>query len=248
MTFDKTFQIGTDAAEEVMKRVASIRAPDPEQLAYKITMWFFFCKAYKSFQAVRLLWKGGFAEDALALSRTIYELLLQAAYMRQNPRERAKLFAEFDPVARYAWYEQLKTLNRPELVKDMESRPGDLQELKAQHDRYKDAYPQVHRGWTGKSIRTLAKDLGSAFETHYVAYYWIQSNVIHSSISAVGQYLSEHRKLNSNCYPSKKYSLTTKTVPIVSTTCLVGVASETGAALELGIDSYFESAFDRLRP
>lgn len=60
---------------------------DKEKSAFQAVTHFFFCKAYKTYQAFALLYITGCIEDAEVLSRTIFELLLQAKFIRHE-RER----------------------------------------------------------------------------------------------------------------------------------------------------------------
>ena len=57
-------------------------------------MLFFFCKAYKSYQAIQLLWQNGFVEDAYNLARSIYEIRLQVILISGDPVQRSKLFTD----------------------------------------------------------------------------------------------------------------------------------------------------------
>lgn len=149
------FQIGLDLAEKVVAKMSSLNALDEEEFVYKGAIFFFFCKAYKSYQAVRVLWREGFAEDAFILARTIFELALQVRYMVEDPKPRARLFAEHDPVVRYRYYQRLKRLGDTDLIKAIESREEELLGLKQNYDRFKDKYPEG-KGWWGKNIAWLA--------------------------------------------------------------------------------------------
>jgi hypothetical protein len=244
MSSASTFRIAIDLAEKLVSRVPRVRARDSEDLAYKISMWFFFCKAFKSLQATATLYESGFGEDALVIARTIFELYLQAAYMREAPHERARAFAEFDPVARYAWYKRLKSLNSQELVASIERDPVQLAELEALHNKFQSRYPGIGRGWTGMTIASLARHFGREIEKYYVAYYWIQSNLVHSGVTSVGHYVTpELSELVHNCYPSTDFSETTKTVPIVSTSMLIAVISEVEKALDAELSAEVVRAF-----
>ena len=67
---------------------------------YKDATLFFLAKAIKSYRAVHLLCSSGFFQDAAVLSRTIFEIYLQVAYMAGNHLERAPLFIKHDLVER----------------------------------------------------------------------------------------------------------------------------------------------------
>ena len=94
----RMFQLAIELAEKIKNNSKHLIASDEEELLYKGAMLFFFSKAYKSYQAIKTLWENGFAEDAFVLARTIFEIALQARYMTKEPRTRARLFFEHDPV------------------------------------------------------------------------------------------------------------------------------------------------------
>lgn len=237
---DKAFQIGVNLAEQVVAKVKSLTAPDEEELVYKATMFFFFCKAYKSYQACRVLWRQGFSEDTFILVRTIFELALQARYMKQAPKSRARLFNEYDPVMRYRYYKNLKKLGDPELIRAIESHAQELSELRQHHDRLKAKYPEG-KGWWGRSVGWLARHLGKGTEKHYAIVYRMQSNLVHSAVTAVKQYLNEEKgELKINCYPSPSSEIR---IPIVATQHFLDIMWHTAEALGLDLANDFDSAF-----
>jgi len=158
---EKLFQIGLDSARKVIDETKSIRAPDRDQFLYRASMFFFLCKAFKTYQALSLVWREGFPEDALVLSRTIFELVLQARYMKQDPKPRALLFIQHDFVARYRCYEKLKKIGI-QRMKDKEAIA-----LREHHDKYVHNYKHNKSHWWGNSISWLAHQLGKAMrESH----------------------------------------------------------------------------------
>jgi Family of unknown function (DUF5677) len=71
---------------------------------FKTVMCFFFAKAYKSFQAIEILWSNGFAEDAFVLTRTLFELYAQADLMRSAPGENWHRYKDHEHYAMYKQY------------------------------------------------------------------------------------------------------------------------------------------------
>ncbi|MEE8484540.1 MAG: DUF5677 domain-containing protein [Nitrospinota bacterium] len=96
----RLFSITVDLSEKIVRKLDSLEITQDEDFLFKNAMLFFFCKAYKSYQAIYLLWEKGFEEDAIALTRTLFELTLQSHYMKSAPKERALLFAEYVPLNR----------------------------------------------------------------------------------------------------------------------------------------------------
>lgn len=194
---NELFQIGLNLGQGVIARLEDVRGVDREELVYKGAMLFFFLKSYKTFQAIDSLWKAGFSEDALILTRTIFELSLQARYMAQDPKPKARLFAEYDPVARYRYYTRLKEFAQESgdayLSAGLERlSPELLEELKGDHERVGHNYPRKHQNWWGNTIRWLAEHLGVETHARYIGAYWMQSQLTHSGVASVKQYLTEH--------------------------------------------------------
>ena len=171
LEIERWFKIGMDLAEKVMTKRQSLTpmpALDEEDAVYKETMVFFFCKAYKSYQAIKVLWREGFAEDAFILTRTLFEIALQEGYMKLDPKPRARLFTEYDPVMRYRFYQKLKKLPDANMLQAIGSRAHDLLVLKQQHDRLKTKYPEG-KSWLGEPIAWLARQLGKGAEAEYMS-------------------------------------------------------------------------------
>jgi hypothetical protein len=237
---EKMFRIGVDLAEKVVAKVTSLTASDEEEFVYKGCMFFFFCKAYKSYQGARLLFREGFSEDAFVLARTIFEISLQAQYMQGDPKPRARLFVEHDPVARYRYYEQLKKIGDTSLAPAIEIRKEELVALKEHHDRLQGRYPKG-KGWWGQSIASLAKHLGKNMEMRYAAIYWMQSNLAHTGAVSIKDYLDEQKDgLKVNCYPVSSNDVM---VPQEATLFFLNVAWLTSDALALNLSTDVEKAF-----
>jgi len=233
------FQLAIELAEKIKNNSKHLIASDEEELLYKGAMLFFFSKAYKSYQAIKTLWENGFAEDAFVLARTIFEIALQARYMTKEPRTRARLFFEHDPVERYRYYEGLKKLGDTELIQTIESRTEELSELKQQHDILKDKYPKG-KGWWGKTIRQLAEQSGREMERRYIAIYWMQSNFVHSGVSSAKVYIVEKDKnMLVNLYPSGAGD---PMIPEEASLYFLDVIRLTAEALDIDIHEDFHSA------
>jgi hypothetical protein len=198
----------------------------------------------KSYQAIRVLWREGFAEDAFIIARTIFELALQARYMQEDPKPRARLFAEHDPVMRYRYYWKLKKLGDTVFIPAIESRQQELSNLKQRHDRLKANYPE-NKGWWGQSIAWLAKHLGKNMETQYAAVYWIQSNLVHSGSPSAKEYMkAEQGALKINCYPAPSDQVM---IPLVASQSFLKITGHTAEALDLGIHDHVINSWDEFK-
>lgn len=233
----KLFQLGNGLAEIIKSKDDSLNATGEEQLIFRGTMFFFFCKAYKSYQAIQLLWNQGFPEDATILARTLFEIELQSRYMREDPK-RVRLFLEYDPVLRYKSYLTAKELGENDYVNAIEKRTSDLSQLENQYKKIKQKY-RGNNWWSG-SIKELAKRLGKGMQLNYATYYQMESNMVHSNVTAINEYMrTENNKIFANCYPTESDEIY---VPSIATLRIFGVISELGIALGLNFDVEIETA------
>lgn len=239
------FQSGIGLAEKFLSQVTSVAASDPEEFAYKGAMLFFFCKAYKSFQATHRLWREGFEEDALILVRTIFELALQSRYMHEDPKPRARLFTEHDPVVRYRYYLKLKELSDRKMLGSIQVPESDLQEMQGYYEKLKDRYPE-YRGWWGDSIGWLARHFGKETEVRYVAIYWMQSSFVHSGVTSVRKYLGDEKTgLKIRCYPNHSDEIM---VPQEATLWFIDVMKHASDALGVSMDADLEQTLKTCWP
>jgi hypothetical protein len=203
---------------------------DKETSAYHAFVHFFFCKAYKTYQAFALLCAAGFVEDAEVLSRTIFELFLQAKFMSIDPKRLARTFAEHEPIRNYNMYLRMKRVKGArieKLVSMIESKPLDLDEMKRQYDEFKDKFLKPGRksakspedlseNWWGQSVYWLAKKLGAPEES-YATVYWSQSDLVHSGSTSMREYLKKGSEgWLANCYPNTHDPNLETTVPWAS--------------------------------
>ena len=74
--FGSAFHQGVcELTERLRKEVLTKDAgpPGTTERDAKLAILYFFCKAYKTFQAIHLLWRQGYNQDAFILNRTLLE-------------------------------------------------------------------------------------------------------------------------------------------------------------------------------
>lgn len=160
---DQLFSIGNHLGEELLLRLRGKQFSG--QIDRKRAMLFFFCKALKTYNAIRVLWNGGFAEDAYVLARTIYELRLQAIYLSADPEPRSKSFVQHLVKTAFGTLQVLKRIAKPdwqesltrgeEIIRDAADRAGCKEILfdTAAAER------AIRQKWWGKGVKGLAQDL-----------------------------------------------------------------------------------------
>jgi hypothetical protein len=162
--------------------------------------------------------------------------------MAEEPRTRARLFFEHDPVERYRYYKRLKRLGDTDLIQAIESRQDELYELQQLHDSLKDKYP-TNKWWAKNrkeaNIAWLAQHLGKEMEKRYFAIYWMQSNLVHSGVLSTKEYIVENDKhILFKLYPSDSGD---PMIPEEATLYFLDVIRLTAEALDIDIYEDFHS-------
>jgi Family of unknown function (DUF5677) len=149
-----------------------------ESVSQKV-MLYWFAKAAKTYDAVLLLWREGYWQDAAALSRTILEISFQATYLSGDPEPRAALFKSHDEQQRLKMLKTVDKYNDPsdteiaDLIKSLTPSPAALEPW--------------HNWWDkNKKIYDLASP---GMEQQYVANYHLLSAFIHSTPVGISFYL-----------------------------------------------------------
>ncbi len=222
---------------------------------YCMITFFFFCKTYKTYQAIRELCREGFAEDALVLGRTIFEIYLQAEWMSQSPQDRAKDFMTYESIKRYDSYLKLKEYD-PEFAALLDEHPDALAELRDAHDLHAHQFSKNDRrgrrrivdNWWKQSIFWLASKKPE-LEKDYVQTYSLQSGIVHSSPTCVNEYLrwSKGAGWQMNCHPDQSKESHFNLVALDATRWLLGILSILNGAWDLKMQTDLDSGLDQCR-
>jgi Family of unknown function (DUF5677) len=244
---ERFFEIGISVAEKFAARMGELTksealfshlrdrgftASDQNAFDYSMITFFFFCKTYKTYQAIRMLCRGGFVEDALVLGRTIFEIYLQSEWMSQYPQGRAVDFMNYESVKRYDSYLKLKKCD-PEFAALLEKHPEAIANLEAMYARYADQFSKkdqrgnrrIADNWWQRSIAWLASKKPE-LQKDYVQTYALQSGIVHSSPTCVNEYLRWSEAAEAgwqmNCHPDHSKESHFNLVAIDSTRWLLG--------------------------
>jgi uncharacterized protein DUF5677 len=173
-----------ELAEKISKDVSRRTPNSPQQ----VVILFMFAKAYKSFRAALMLFRGGFSQDAVSLGRTILELMFQAMWLSRDSESAAILFLRGEERERRKLLDNL-------------SRHG-AQEIRGKVDRFSRELSKTGdidlawRNWWNKAgnIEQLARELGSALERTYQLKYRPMSWFIHSSPFSIKYFVPPERE------------------------------------------------------
>jgi hypothetical protein len=239
---EQLFGIGMGLAQQLAKAIPSTTPPRDAKFYCYAAMRYFFAKSYKSYQAIRLLWRAGYVEDALMLARTIFEIALQAQYASIEP-SRARLFLEFHSVSRYRLCKKLQRAGAIDPPFPTGLSPTQLAELKQAHDQVACNYAKSEHWW-GHGIDWLAEQCGKDMYRHYLSTYAMQSDFVHSGVVSADQYFrSDDGCTPIGCYPFPSDRLD---IPWETTYFFVLIASLTTAAFGIDLEEKIREAFDAL--
>jgi Family of unknown function (DUF5677) len=184
------FAIGTALAENLATRLQG--RDFSMNRDYRRAMLFLFCKAFKTFQAIELLWTNGYEEDAATLLRSIYELRVQARLMAGKPVDQSKQFMDHWFRSQFGNLQILRRLF-PGRKSALDEAERQLRE-KAGEDRVElFCDPQLaeratKRNWYGKTFKDALSDLG--LEHEYETTYSQLSDYTHSGVSLFHRYVA----------------------------------------------------------
>lgn len=147
---------------------------------------FAMAKSEKTLNAVVLLCKGGFGEDATILSRSLFELYWSVEYILSREDDYlAKRFFAYDWIARKEMYDYAKTT--PFFLEDGKETTKEI-EIKAQEMQEKYHFNK-YRGWSDKSIWEISELLGHG--NIYNTAYKIQCSFCHVNPRAANDYFKK---------------------------------------------------------
>lgn len=174
----------------------------PQDVFLKVFMISLFAKALKSYQAIETLWLRGFPEDALILSRSLFETMIQTLYVARQPEvsvQQVILSWKTEALGARIAFDQNDVQGALLSLTDEEKGVEALAKLK-RRVVFRIACPQAPQekvdwlnreldaisrevefsptGWWGHNIRWLAEQVG--FSEFYRTFYLLLSHLAHS--------------------------------------------------------------------
>jgi hypothetical protein len=236
---DRIFEIGLAAADKVRARLAKakITGSDVEKF---LPLIYFFVRAYKSYAALRLLWTSGYVEDAYTLTRTIYELRLQADFMAEDLGNRSIQFAENVFVTALEYYSRLDPAHA-EQGKTMAEEIGQLRkEFRISKGLPEEPPKYQVNWWGGGGIRRLVEALKLPLDYEYETIYFTLSDHSHSSPSLVHRYATrDENSLRPLFSHERSHKLT---VPHSASVWLLQIGQHVSKAIGFGLEKELEQA------
>lgn len=173
------------------KMIASGKVPWDENSYFRKTLIFILAKNIKTLQAIEILCRNGFGQDALPLLRSMLESVINLGYIILDKENRGQLYLE------YECFLKLKSgriLLRTNSRVDRVSIQNRIQQLERKWDTVKHKFlnrrGRICSTWSCKNLREMAVDanLLNVYEWTYPlcsAYTHTTSSVAHSYVLGV---------------------------------------------------------------
>ena len=188
-----------DFNKELRKVVYSAMEKESSKITPKVAFTTFALgKAYKTHGVILLLCKQGYGEDAAMLTRSLFDLAITLLYILKDPTNKRVLrYFQYDSIIRKRMYDHL--INVPVFAKafkerELSPKPGDtsIKEVKKQAELAQKKHNYGRMGWSDKTIRQMSEEVGRG--EAYQTVYRLQSNIIHSAVRSMNDYIKAHDK------------------------------------------------------
>ena len=155
-------------------------------------------KAYKTHGAILFLCAQGYGEDAAILTRSLFDLSITFLYiLKDQTNKRVLRYFHYDSIIRKKMFDYAKGV--PTFAKLFEERrlhpkPGDttIEDVEKYAKLAQEKYNYGRMGWSDKPIRQMAEEVGR--EGAYQTVYYLQSNISHSAVRTMNDYVKAHDK------------------------------------------------------
>lgn len=151
-------------------------------------------KAFKTQGAILTLCESGYGEDATTLVRTLFEIMVNIAYIRlDNTDERAYRYLAYDWILRKKMFDYAS--NKPEIVKKYNERKssidveGIIKEVIDQEKIVQNKYKYHHNRWSNDDLARMAELVGRS--DAYNTVYRLECQFSHSLVRAMNDYAKD---------------------------------------------------------
>ena len=188
-----------DFNEKLRKIVDGVMDKEFHKITPKVALTTFALgKAYKTHGAILFLCAQGYGEDAAILTRSLFDLSITLLYILKDPTNKRVLrYFHYDSIIRKKMFDHAKGV--PTFAKLFEERklhpkPGDttIEDVEKYAKLAQEKYNYGRMGWSDKPIRQMAEEVGR--EGAYQTVYYLQSNITHSAVRTMNDYVKAHDK------------------------------------------------------
>jgi hypothetical protein len=158
---------------------------------YKLVSYLIFSKGFKTFQTVQSLCRIGCGADGLSLCASLFENVVDLAYVARAPVRRPRRYIEYEQVGKL---QQLtKVLRRKRLPKGLRKQFEAYREnIGPQAQSLSKYFPNASLGWSQKSLYQRAEAV--KLDLEYCNNYWVFCGHKHTSPVGATGFVFEHEQ------------------------------------------------------
>ena len=203
-------------------------------------MAFVMGKAFKTYEAIGLLCRSGYGEDAFMLARTLLELMVTSAYVLHDETEDTLMrYMSYDWVTRKKMYDYIATKDEllTGLNKAVESgnKEGTLAEIEEEYKKVMEKY-KYKNGWSDKSIKGMSETIGRS--DLYNTVYSLQCTIGHTNARSMNDYMN-HTEEGTILNIGENWKLS-RTTLVVAFDCFFHIAKEASSRFGWKIETVLE--------
>lgn len=139
-------------------------------------------RATRCAHAVVVLCEHQLSEEALLQGRAVWEAAVLVEYIRQDPSVRARLFVDYDAIARHRYVDKARRHQKSPWSQALLADAPGLNELEARYAAARPGFPdELHWAGRGMTAKAIAKAVG--LEADYDFLYGWLSERVHGSVT-----------------------------------------------------------------
>lgn len=162
------------------------KSPDSH---YKLVSYLIFAKGFKTFQTIQCLCRIGCGVDGLSLCGSLFENVVDLAFISKAPIRRSRRFVEFEQVDKFLQLK--KVLGRKRLPRGMRKEfVTYLKTIGPQARGLLKYFPKPYRGWAQRSLYERAATV--KMDLDYCNDYWVFCGVKHTLPAGAASFVFQH--------------------------------------------------------
>jgi|JI8StandDraft_1071087.scaffolds.fasta_scaffold117101_2 hypothetical protein len=198
-------------------------------------------KAFKTYEAIGLLCRSGYGEDAFMLARTLFELMVTTAYILQDTTEdRLTRYVSYGWVTRKQMYDYVVSNESllAVLNKEIESgnRPDTVVEVEAEYKKVMEKYKYKNNTWSDKKIDEMSELIGRL--DMYKTVYKLQCALSHTNVRSMNEYVNVTEE-GSILNIGPNWDLVKNTL-VIAFDCFFHITQEASSKFGWGLESILE--------
>lgn len=195
--YKKLFEDNQKLLKIVDTQLAFISGKNPKN-EFQMAVILLWSKATVTMQAIQVLCKNGFGEDALSLVRCLFEILISIRYLEKKPKLRSKRFFQFYALQEKEYMDRYTQAGIGKVSKSSRD------EINKEYMKIKQARNSKDKNWTdfitsnkrNHNIKNVAEEVNLSWDYDFV-YYSLSHLFTHSTPRGASKYMLNASSTNS---------------------------------------------------